>query len=505
MFKKFKKEYKIFTCILILVFLAACIKTEMYISPYEQNALKAANTVVFTLDDGTEVSLHKVSIKEDKFIGITSEKKEKEILLNRIRSVRIVKLEKQMVYLFGAVAVLAGGMLIGSLTAPDPPPSESCPFIFSFNGREYVFDAEPYGAAISRSLKRADWCELEHIKEVDGEYRLRMENFLDETQYTDEFKLMVVDHPAGSKVAPGISGEIHTISKPASPLTAFSSRGEDLLAAVSRKDEEFWESRITETNIERIDDARDELILEFTKPKGARTAKLLVNACTSYWGARMGRTFLNLYGNRIQEWYDEVDRKGPAYYKTLAWYINEGLYMLKIQVDTGKGWEVRGTMLGGGPFVSKDRLYVLDVSDIPGETLRIKLEPAVNFWRIDYMGVEYTEDQPVSVQEIEAVEAIDHTGRDVKESLKANDALYHVMPEIGDSVEFRFPAPEQVPGWERTIILKAVGYYIIHLRQELGEPRLDIIRRFHTEPGFTAQFALKEYMKWKGENESRRY
>ncbi len=68
---------------------------------------------------------------------------------------------------------------------------ESCPFVYSFDGEEYVLDSEPCGVAVSEGLKRPDWVELSSLKEVDGKSRVLLTNELGETQYTDELNRLV--------------------------------------------------------------------------------------------------------------------------------------------------------------------------------------------------------------------------------------------------------------------------------------------------------------------------
>jgi hypothetical protein len=374
------------------------------------------------------------------------------------------------------------------------PAGESCPFVYSYNGEEYVLDAEPYGMAISEGLKRTDWVEMSNLREVDGKYRVLLANELDETQYTDELKLAVVDHAAGVKIAPDIAGRMHTFARPIAPVRAVDQKGRDILKFVAGNDRVFWVSRLEEKS---ADDAemRDELVFEFPKPAGAKKAKLLANAWTTQWGSLSAGKFLRLYGSSLPESYADVDRFGPTYGRFLSWMANEELYTMKIWVETPAGWKARGMIYGGAPVVAKDKGYVLDVGDIPGEVLRIKLRPPVNFWMVNSLAVDYGEDAPVRVTELSAEKAVGPTGGDVRNELAATDGSYQTSPNRGERTELVFAAPPTKEGLERTVFVKASGYYRIHIDAK-GEPQTDLIARVLGEPGFAARYSFREYQKW---------
>ncbi|MEE9502718.1 MAG: hypothetical protein V3V48_11630 [Candidatus Aminicenantaceae bacterium] len=376
---------------------------------------------------------------------------------------------------------------------------ESCPFIYSFDGKEYMFDAEPYGGATCEGLKRTEWCSLEYLEEVDGLYKIMIKNEVDETQYTDEIKLLVVDHPKGVKVVPDEAGNIHTFSQPIIPSEAYDNKGRNLRFYVAENDWIHWSTREEDKSVEKKEDLRQELVFEFPKPEGAVEAKLLFNGCNTLWASHMVKQFLELYGNKVENYYAEMATKGPAYNRTMHWNEREELYRLHIRVETEDGWKSKGTIVGGGPFVSEDRIYTIDLRDVPGDTLRIKLTPPKGFWQINHLAVDYTEDLPVDVTEIAPIEAYNDKNQDVLEILAFTDNDYLVMPEIGDSTQVTFLAVPQKPGMDRSYILKASGYYDIHLEAH-GESRMDILTRFLTEPGYTIQYSLEKYFEWKKEN-----
>ena len=76
------------------------------------------------------------------------------------------------------------------MVCDDTAGPQSCPFVYSYDGENYIFDAEPLGGAISEGLKKTDYSRLEHLKGVEGKYHLFLRNELEETQYTDAIKLL---------------------------------------------------------------------------------------------------------------------------------------------------------------------------------------------------------------------------------------------------------------------------------------------------------------------------
>jgi hypothetical protein len=491
--KKMKTQrFKMLVLATLLLFAYSCATRIYYLAPEEIGKTASDKSLIIKLNDGSSVRLTNVSLEEGGLIGFTEEKIKREIDLSSIQSVQIKKGDYYFVALGVGVVVVAAWLAIGASTAPSPPPSQSCPFIYSFDGERYVLDAEPYGGAICQGLERTEWSGLEHLRESNGLYRILITNELDETQYTDELKLVVVDHQRGVKVAPDAAGKIHTFARPLAPLSAVQNQERDILSLINEKDSRVWQSRYEEKSSRIKEDLREELIFEFPKPRDAQKAKLLVNASTDVWGSHVAKEFLTLFGNKISDWYSDVNARGPEFHKVMSWYLREELYLLQVKVETPSGWKPRGIIYGGGPFISEDKAYTLDIGDVPGETLRIKLTPPTHFWNIDYLAVDYSEDADVDAFEIAPASSGAWGDPAVYELLAADDERYLIMPTTGDSAELVFLAPPLKPGFDRSIMLRANGYYDIHLQAQ-GEPQTDLIKTIFTEPGSTLKYALKIY------------
>jgi hypothetical protein len=427
-----------------------------------------------------EGSFHQVSIPYSDIGSVT------------LRTQRATAAGTVVLVILGVVAVVA---IIGLAASSGRqqhthPNQESCPFIYSFDSQEYVLDGEPYGGAICPGFKRTEWLALDHLRAVDSRYRLLVTNELQEREHTDELKLVVVDHPKDALVVPDTWGGLHTFSKPQAAVRATDAAGRDVRSFVSAADGYYWLGHPEAIDPQKPDSFRDSLTFEFPKPAGAKRVKLLANAWTTHQGSASAQAVLALHGRDLDKFYQGVNSHGPDYGRLTSFYVNEEMYMLKIWVETPAGWRARGLIYGGGPFVAKEKAYVLDVSDVPEETLRVRLNPPLDFWMLDRLAVDYAPDLDLRAREIAPATAIDQDGRDVRDLLAANDGSCYEMPNSGDRAELTFAAPPESEGLARTVLLKASGYYDINLEAR-GEPQTELLNRIYNEPGFALRYTYE--------------
>ncbi len=146
-----------------------------------------------------------------------------------------------LLVLVGVVGVIA---LIAIAT------KQSCPFIYSFDGQRFVFDAEPLGGAICAGLARTDLSRLDFVKPVDGEYRLLVRNEVPETQFIDRMKLLVVDHPADALVYPDLQGNFYAFKQVRGVSSAFDEKGMSLTNFLRASDNVVWQTHLSSASRE---------------------------------------------------------------------------------------------------------------------------------------------------------------------------------------------------------------------------------------------------------------
>lgn len=495
MLKRVRRPVASFCLILLSVDLAGCVARSVSrhepaeIRPPGTDAAVEERIVGVTMRDGREIRFDlrpratvlgdtvRAQVNGTQFAVAFSDVQR--VWVSRVDAVRTA---------LNTVGIVAGvaAVVVGIALAT----KESCPFVYSWDGKQFVFDAEPYGGAVTRGLERDDYARLEHLRpDSMGLYRVMVTNEVNETQYTNSMRLLVVDHAPDARVEVDEWGRIYDVGTVLTPLDARDQDGRDLLPWLRATDRAIWEPLPSADPAGRV---RQDIVLTFPKPRDATSARLIANAATGLWGSHMIREMLELRGEQVREWYAAIDSSASALDALRRWNVREELYILKLEVLEPNGWRVRGLLPGGGPFIAEERVIPLDLSGVEGDTLRVRLRPPLGFWALNSFGVSYERQSRFSVDTVGPVQAVTSDGRDVLPALHASDGEYYAMPTTGDHGYVTFPAPPARTGSTRTVFLHTRGYYQLHLA-ERGAPNVATLGRITDEPDAAARLAAERF------------
>lgn len=425
--------------------------------------------------DGKTINGNKVSINTEN------------ILYARIKKIDAAKT---------TVAVLGGivgaALLVVIIIAAT---KESCPFVYSFDGNKYVFDAEPLGGATTKGLVRQEYSRLEHLKETDGKYKLRVTNEVNETQFVNGISLYVVDHPQNTEAVVNNDGKVYITRNVQNVLSATDENNKDITKFLVNEDNIVWQTKMPVHYNNLRGKTRNHLTFAFKRPSDVDSINLIINAGTTLWGSNMIREMLALHGNELDNWYKKIDQHGNDYMMMMNFLQREELYELKLYLKEKNGWIEKSIIKGGGPFISERRIIPLNISNVEGDTLFFKVNPPVGFWTFDYLALDYNDNFTPETRELNASSAIDYLGKDITKIVNEKDDQYYKMPNIGNYFDIEFNAPAEQQNMERTVFLKSSGYYKIHLPQT-NPPNLQMLYEIVTKPGSIVDYSVKKYIEW---------
>jgi len=365
----------------------------------------------------------------------------------------------------------------------------SCPFVYSWDGQEYRLDADVFSGAMVKAFERADYDNLDYLTLVAGKYQLKLAEELNETGYINELKLTVVDHPVGTQIIADPSGNIHTLRAPYAPIAGEEEDGTDCLAKVTGTDGTCWTSNLDNKDFSQQEDLTDGIILTFDKPAGASIAKVALNYKFSLLSEYPMAIISKLTGEKLADWYQALNSNPSEAAKWRA--FGQRLLRLYLLVWDGSKWVGQGIFSPPGPWIARDVIKTIDVSGIAGDTIKIKLLSTTGLALIDWVGMDYSADEPVIATELSAMTAVDANGIDVAPEILATDDDYLVL-EQGDYAYLSFDELAANPGYDRSYVVKAEGYYQPSMAAA-GEAQDELVEKLLTDYPYAARYFLEGY------------
>jgi hypothetical protein len=377
-------------------------------------------------------------------------------------------------YLIGTIGAIAGALVV--LTIIVLLTKDSCPFVYIHNGESYEFVGEIYSGAIYGCLERDDYMVLpKYFTEENNIFTLSISNKLKEKQYTNLTKLIYVSHPENIQIIPDKYGVIHSISAEHTPLLAMSNEL-DVTESIQRKNDESFFIFNNKDKAQELDD----IILSFERPQDVDQAKLILTAKNSMWGDYVFGEFTKYFGNYYKTWINKQRDVSPD--EHLAWQIEQGL-TLNVYMETENGWQYVDYFNIVGPLSFRDIVLSIDISNIKGDTFKIKIEGGFMLWELDYAAIDFSPDSNFDIHSLEMLEAKDIDGKDVSKYLTQTDRSYLKQFNIGDEAILKFSAPT-VTQEDYTLILHTRGFYE-HIRDYKGYPNREVLESFRTPGAFS--------------------
>ena len=204
---------------------------------------------------------------------------------------------------------------------------------------------------------------------------------------------------------------------------------------------------------------------------------------------------LQLYGSSVDDYYKKIDEQESDYKQMMKFIEDEELYKLKYYTKNDDNWVLQGFINGGGPLISETRVYDLDLSNIKGDSVTIKINPPYGYWTVDYLAIQYDVYTTPNIEYMDLETAPNQDGIDIKETVKIKDNNYCIMPMVGDYFEAEYKEAESNSKFKTTYYLKSSGYYEIHLNKSLPFQFMTL-SKFITEPGFIIKYSNERYREW---------
>jgi hypothetical protein len=415
------------------------------------------------------------------------------LILDNVNKIEVLEHDRKRTtnsYVLGAIGYTVGAFLVAVIIIAAT--KSSCPFVSAYDGEDFSLQGEIYGGAIYPQLSRNDFLPLKMAPLADGSLQVKISNELKETQFTDYSKLWKITHSKNSSVMVDEKGNLFSISDPQSPIAASLNESINVLPSLLHS----ADNNLVYMNDSSRSDARNEIFLKFKKTGVTKNARLVLSLKNSYFLDLLYGELAKGFGTYYAA-YMRQQKKRPA--EDLLKWTKEQQLPLDISVKTDKGWQQVTSLTTIGPLTFRETALHIDLSNISGGNVEIKLGSGFNFWEIDYAAMDFTIDQLFNVEKIIPESAFDETGKSVLNELSNEDAVYLKQPSIGNvaTISFRSKTGTET-SVSQSYILETKGYYE-HIRDFKNPPDKKFLEQFR-EPGSFPLFGMNLYKKIKKES-----
>ncbi len=412
------------------------------------------------------------------------------IALADLQKIEVIEFNKQRTtssYVWGTISTVLGValvvLIIGAASAPATPtiPSgSSCPYISSFDAGAYKLQGEIYSAAVYPSMQRDDYLPLQ-MQPVNGDYRIKISNELEEIQHTDFADLIVAEHSKDVKIFIDPTGKLHSVTAPQPPIAAMLNNKIDVSNQITYKDNSSCIFK-DDNGVRPTED----LFVTFKNDLKNTRGKLILSTKTSNWLNYLYGEFSKGFGSYYNQW-DKEQEKKPA--SELEKWLQEQHIPLTISVKTPNGWKEIQQVKTIGPLLNRDIIIPFEMP--ANERAEFKISGGYLFWELDYAAIDYSADADFTVHSVKPYEAINEKGKSVLAEILNADHQYLQQPDIGDSTILKYKSISVKEGMTLTTFLHSSGYYK-RIRNYEGKPDVAFLKSFN-QPGAMVAFSRQKY------------
>ncbi|NLB80923.1 MAG: InlB B-repeat-containing protein, partial [Clostridiaceae bacterium] len=294
----------------------------------------------------------------------------------------------------------------------------SCPFVYSYDGANYHFEHESIPFTISKALETTSYGTLRQLNSVDGIYKVRIAEELDEKSFVNGFSLYAVDYPKASDVEyvkSDIFGNPHTISDKQYPLSMVETvTGDDVLYEVIT-DGILIGSDYRQLNTK---DFMTKYEVKFNKPSSETEAgKFMISVQKSYFTTILGKYYLDKIDAKTDFWWMEkilglspIENRFEDFMKVIT---------LNVEVWDGKQWIEQGNLKAGRDLMEEFLVPIdLTVTDPNADEVIIRLTHGAGLFEIESVSIDYSINQINKVSELKPSSALYNEKTDVFNDLK---------------------------------------------------------------------------------------
>jgi hypothetical protein len=379
---------------------------------------------------------------------------------------------------------------------PECPRTPSCPFVYSWNGKDFIMEGEMFSNSFCSVLENETAVVLNSMKAENGIIKLKVTNERPETHFFNTLKMYAVETDNDALVYADNRYNLRTIKKELKITAAADGDGKDITDLLYSIDNNYWSSDPVAANIlKRFEDV---IYIEMnTDAIMTDSISLILTAVNS----ELSAAAFNYLGDELQEEYipfirsTEVD---PGMRPLLDDILDRSA--LKIDVLEDNEWIYGGTIYPEAVAVDFRKLLTLPLVSRNGKMV-IRIKMLAGAWKINSLSYDSSYPEDIKITELKPLNGI-------KKLMEKDEDYLILLP--GNEINLEYNETDVPPGKKITYAARGSGYlyyYIIdsgNIVKDLN-PDSPRITEMKERVKATDIFLAKVYLKFNDLRKAREY
>jgi len=328
----------------------------------------------------------------------------------------------------------------------------SCPFIYSWNGDEYILEGEAFGIGLSKSFEMKTSHVLNFLSPFNSFCKIKLSNERPETHYFNQVEVKAFEVDKNIEVYSDVNNQFWQVEKTIIPSKANDYLGSNIIQKISNKDSDYWESDLS--NIKSSSNFEDVIEVEFIKEKSVNDGVLLIHAINTNLSQKVFEFLGSYLGDQILEFYNSLETD-PEMISVFRDWVKE--ISLKAFIWNRDKWEELGFIYPEANSISFSKVIPLHFENINQDTIRIMLKALTDVWKIDAVQIGTSSKLVQKIKDIPLITKEGDYQNDVIELLKNSDSKYKVLFP-SESIELSFNPIIPTKGKKIVYALNVHGY-----------------------------------------------
>lgn len=349
--------------------------------------------------------------------------------------------------------------------------STCSPQLYNSDGVTKSLTGILFSGAVFAPLQRTDYMPLP-APSAGNQYHLQIKGGANEYLYIKQAKLLQVQHKANDRVLVDCHGNVLLYAAPLPPYNASTGETQEIKKTISIRDEKYYSF----TNAVPGQQSST-LILDFKKPAGAGSGRLILTARNTAWALYVFKKYKSLYGENYTMLSSIKDKADPQ--KLMQCELDQSLPLL-VSIKTRDGWKPADYFLTPGNLAARDMIMEIDLSDNKdSDHVELKLETAFMFWEIDYAAMDFSGQHSFTATGISPYNLV----KQGQSEQLVNQTNQDIMLNDDEELNVDFLQDKNMPGMISSCFFVGSGYY--HDKtQYKGKPDAQTLAAFSQKGSF---------------------